>query len=81
MSTNQPAVVTSGVLDSVRGLLGGPTRDGDEWCFDLGEHLHSNWGAVYGGVTRVVLGWHGAMHLGLPFAMRPERSSRRATQR
>jgi acyl-coenzyme A thioesterase PaaI-like protein len=30
-------------------LLGGPTRDGDGWTFDFGEHLESNWGAIYGG--------------------------------
>jgi acyl-coenzyme A thioesterase PaaI-like protein len=41
--------ITRAVLHSVHDLLGGPTPDGDEWCFQFGEHLHSNWGAVYGG--------------------------------
>ncbi len=48
MSNSQPDV-TRAVLESVHDFLGGPTPDGDEWCFDFGEHLHSNWGAVYGG--------------------------------
>jgi uncharacterized protein (TIGR00369 family) len=55
MSTSQQEVVTRAVVDSVRGLLGGPTQNGDEWCFDLGEHLHSNWGAVYGGALSAVM--------------------------
>jgi acyl-coenzyme A thioesterase PaaI-like protein len=37
------------VLRAVHDFLGGPTSNGDEWCFDFGEHLESNWGAVYGG--------------------------------
>ena len=41
--------VTAAVLGSVSGFLGGPSVDGDEWCFDFGQHLESNWGAVYGG--------------------------------
>jgi hypothetical protein len=41
--------VTREVLQSVRGFLGGPTPDGDQWCFEFAEHLESNWGAVYGG--------------------------------
>jgi acyl-coenzyme A thioesterase PaaI-like protein len=41
--------ITRGVLDAVRPFLGGPTSDGDAWCFEFGDHLHSNWGAVYGG--------------------------------
>ena len=41
--------VTAAVLASVCGFLGGPSADGDEWCFELGQHLESNWGAVYGG--------------------------------
>jgi acyl-coenzyme A thioesterase PaaI-like protein len=48
MSSSQHDV-TRRVLDSARDLLGGPTLDGDEWCFEFGEHLQSNWGAVYGG--------------------------------
>lgn len=41
--------MTAAVLASVHGFLGGPTPEGDEWCFDFGQHLESNWGAVYGG--------------------------------
>ena len=41
--------VTAAVLDSVSGFVGGPSPDGDGWCFDFGQHLESNWGAVYGG--------------------------------
>ena len=48
MSSGQQAV-TREVLRAVHDFLGGPTPDGDEWCFEFGEHLHSNWGAVYGG--------------------------------
>jgi hypothetical protein len=48
MSSSQQDV-THEVLDSVRGFLGGPKPDGDEWSFDFGSHLFSNWGAVYGG--------------------------------
>jgi acyl-coenzyme A thioesterase PaaI-like protein len=69
MSTSQQEVVTRGVLDSVRGLLGGPSRDGDEWCFDLGEHLHNNWGAVYGGALSAAM-------LAVARSATPERSPR-----
>ena len=48
MSSSQQDV-TREVLQSVHDFLGGPTPDGDEWCFEFAEHLHSNWGAVYGG--------------------------------
>jgi acyl-coenzyme A thioesterase PaaI-like protein len=41
--------VTAAVLAAVSGFLGGPRAAGDEWCFDFGQHLESNWGAVYGG--------------------------------
>ena len=34
---------------SVKAFLGGPHAQGDGWSFDFGEHLESNWGAVYGG--------------------------------
>lgn len=61
--------VTRRVLDSVHDFLGGPTRDGDEWCFDFGEHLHSNWGAVYGGALAAGL-------LAVARAETPERSPR-----
>jgi acyl-coenzyme A thioesterase PaaI-like protein len=43
------AGVTRAVLATVQEFLGGPVADGDGWRFDFGEHLHSNWGAVYGG--------------------------------
>jgi acyl-coenzyme A thioesterase PaaI-like protein len=48
MSTSQQEI-TREVVHAVYEFLGGPTPDGDEWCFEFGEHLHSNWGAVYGG--------------------------------
>jgi acyl-coenzyme A thioesterase PaaI-like protein len=41
--------VSISVLAAVREFLGGPHPDGDDWAFDFGEHLESNWGAVYGG--------------------------------
>jgi acyl-coenzyme A thioesterase PaaI-like protein len=69
MSASQQEVVTTRVLDSVRGLLGGPSRDGDEWCFDLGEHLQSNWGAVYGGAVSAAM-------LAVARSATPERSPR-----
>jgi acyl-coenzyme A thioesterase PaaI-like protein len=47
--TSDQRDVTDTVLRSVREFLGGPTPDGDGWCFEFGEHLQSNWGAVYGG--------------------------------
>jgi acyl-coenzyme A thioesterase PaaI-like protein len=37
------------VVASVTPFLGGPRARGDGWSFDFGEHLESNWGAVYGG--------------------------------
>jgi acyl-coenzyme A thioesterase PaaI-like protein len=40
---------TAAVLDAVRPFLGGPEPAGDGWRFGFGEHLESNWGAVYGG--------------------------------
>src|SRR5436190_5446625 len=49
LMTSDQRDVTDTVLRSVREFLGGPTPDGDEWCFEFGEHLQSNWGAVYGG--------------------------------
>jgi hypothetical protein len=45
MSSNQHGI-TRDVLDSVQGFLGGPTPSGDDWCFEFGAHLESNWGAV-----------------------------------
>ncbi len=42
---------TAEVLAAVRGLLGGPHEDGEGWGFEFGEHLESNWGAVYGGAV------------------------------
>jgi acyl-coenzyme A thioesterase PaaI-like protein len=47
--SNSQQDVTREVLLSVRDFLGGPKPAGDEWCFEFGEHLNSNWGAVYGG--------------------------------
>lgn len=37
------------VLAAVTEFLGGPTEQGDDWAFEFGEYLESNWGAVYGG--------------------------------
>ncbi len=37
------------VVAAVTSFLGGPHAQGDRWSFDFGEHLESNWGAVYGG--------------------------------
>ena len=38
-------------IAAVSEFLGGPHADGDGWSFDFGEHLESNWGAVFGGAT------------------------------
>jgi acyl-coenzyme A thioesterase PaaI-like protein len=54
MSSKQE-VVTREVLESVRSCLGGPTPDGESWCFEFGEHLESNWGAVYGGAVAAAM--------------------------
>jgi acyl-coenzyme A thioesterase PaaI-like protein len=61
--------VTAAVLAAVRGFLGGPTPEGDAWCFDFGPHLESNWGAVYGGALAA-----GTLAVGR--AMVPDRSPR-----
>jgi acyl-coenzyme A thioesterase PaaI-like protein len=61
--------VTRSVLSAVRGFLGGPIADGDGWRFELGEHLHSNWGAVYGGALA-------AGALAVARAVAPDRSPR-----
>jgi acyl-coenzyme A thioesterase PaaI-like protein len=42
-------------LEAVTDFLGGPRVDGRDWVFDLGEHLESNWGSVYGGATSAAL--------------------------
>lgn len=68
MSSGQQNV-TRGVLDAVHSFLGGPTPDGDEWCFEFGDHLHSNWGAVYGGALAAGL-------LAVARAGAPDRSPR-----
>jgi acyl-coenzyme A thioesterase PaaI-like protein len=68
MSTPQQEI-TRAVLDSVRDFLGGPTPDGDEWCFEFGAHLHSNWGAVYGGAIAAGM-------LAVARSVTPERSPR-----
>ncbi len=59
---DQRAVNEAAAL-AVRDFLGGPSPRGDDWTFELGEHLASNWGAVYGGATAaaaVALGRLGA---------------------
>jgi acyl-coenzyme A thioesterase PaaI-like protein len=61
--------VTAAVLASVCGFLGGPRPDGDDWRFEFGEHLGSNWGAVYGGALA-------AAALTVGRALAPERSPR-----
>jgi acyl-coenzyme A thioesterase PaaI-like protein len=61
--------MTAAVLEAVHGFLGGPNPDGDEWCFDFGEHLESNWGAVYGGAVAA-----GTLAVGRSVA--PDRSPR-----
>ena len=68
MSISQPDI-TRAVLRSVHDFLGGPTSNGDEWCFEFGEHLHSNWGAVYGGALA-------AGALAVARSATPERSPR-----
>jgi hypothetical protein len=61
--------VTAAVLRAVHDFLGGPTPDGDAWRFDFGQHLHSNWGAVYGGALA-------AGTLAVARAAAPDRSPR-----
>ena len=61
--------VTQSVLGAVRDFLGGPISDGDAWCFDFGEHLESNWGAVYGGAVAAAV-------LSVARCATPERSPR-----
>ena len=61
--------VAAAVLASVHGFLGGPTPEGDEWCFDFGQHLESNWGAVYGGALA-------AGTLAIARSVAPDRSPR-----
>jgi acyl-coenzyme A thioesterase PaaI-like protein len=41
--------VSRDTLSAVREFLGGPDQDSEGWTFEFGEHLESNWGAVYGG--------------------------------
>lgn len=43
--------VNEAAVGAVRDFLGGPSASGDSWVFELGTHLASNWGAVYGGAT------------------------------
>jgi len=68
MSRGQ-AGVTRSALDAVRDFLGGPTPDDGAWSFDFGEHLNSNWGAVYGGALA-------ASSLAVARAAAPDRSPR-----
>ena len=67
--SNTQQDVTREVLDSVRDFLGGPKPAGDEWHFDFGAHLFSNWGAVYGGAIAAGL-------LTVARSATPERSPR-----
>ena len=69
MSSSQHDV-TRQVLDAVGDFLGGPTPDGDEWCFEFGTHLLSNWGdVVHGGAVAAGM-------LAVARAATPERSPR-----
>lgn len=45
------AAANEAAVEAAREFLGGPWPTGDKWTFDLGEHLCSNWGAVFGGAT------------------------------
>lgn len=53
MSSNRDLSVQETVsrdtILAVREFLGGPHQDSEGWTFEFGEHLESNWGAVYGG--------------------------------
>ena len=60
---------SSAAIAAVQDFLGGPHPDGDSWTFDFGEHLESNWGAVYGGAVA-------AGALSVARAVSPERSPR-----
>lgn len=68
MSSSQQDV-TREVLRATHAFLGGPTPDGDEWCFEFREHLQSNWGAVYGGALAAGM-------LAVARSAQPERSPR-----
>ena len=61
--------VTDAVLRSIHEFLGGPIPDGEEWRFEFGEQLNSNWGAVYGGALA-------AGTLAVARAAAPDRSPR-----
>ena len=56
-------------IASAQAFLGGPHQDGEGWVFDFGEHLESNWGAVYGGALA-------AGTLSIARSLAPERSPR-----
>ena len=68
MSTDQREI-TGVVLEAVQPFLGGPVADGEGWRFEFGEHLHSNWGAVYGGALAAGM-------LAVGRSLVPERSPR-----
>jgi len=61
--------VTAAVLASVHGFLGGPSQEGEEWRFEFGQHLESNWGAIYGGAIA-------AGSLAVARSVAPDRSPR-----
>ena len=60
---------TQAVAAAVTGFLGGPHATNEGWGFDFGEHLESNWGAVYGGALA-------AATLTVARAAAPDRSPR-----
>ncbi len=69
MATDQEQV-TGSVLAAVRDFLGGPTLEGDEWCFEFGDQLRSNWGdVVHGGAVAAAM-------LTVARAAAPERAPR-----
>jgi acyl-coenzyme A thioesterase PaaI-like protein len=68
MSNGQPDV-TRTVLECVHTFLDGPTAVGDGWRFEFGEHVGSNWGAVYGGAVAAAV-------LSVARCVVPERSPR-----
>jgi acyl-coenzyme A thioesterase PaaI-like protein len=69
MSSTIQQNVSREVLRAVHEFLGGPTADGEEWLFQFGEHLQSNWGAVYGGALAAGM-------LAVARSTTPERSPR-----
>jgi acyl-coenzyme A thioesterase PaaI-like protein len=51
---NAQTEATRSAVDAVRDFLGGPQQRSTGTTFEFGEHLESNWGAVYGGALAAV---------------------------